>query len=137
MRCLVKNHGLTLVEVMVVLVILSLAALGVGVGLQASVKVPEAVDLSLATAAELNSELDNWRAVAWGPSPWPAVLPYSATDTVGVRSGGQTFTYPRTVTIKTWDPNNVAGNTSPQADFAQVQITINGQVATMYLTKPL
>ena len=34
-------------------------------------------------------------------------------------------------------PNNVAGNSSPQADFVQVQITINGQVATIYLTKPL
>ena len=81
--------------------------------------------------------MDYWRAVAWGGSPWPAALPSNVTDTVTMSIGGQSFTYNRTTAIQTWDPNNVATNTSPQSDFARIQITINGQVLTAYLTNPL
>jgi hypothetical protein len=88
-------------------------------------------------SAELTSELENWRAVAWGSSPWPSALPYSVNDTVTLSIGGQSITYNRTTSIRNWDPNNMASNASPQSDFVQIQITINSQTITAYLTKPI
>ena len=125
-----------MLEAMVVLVVLSIVGVGVGVGLQSATRVPEANDKVLALSAELTSEMENWKANAWTGSTWPSTLPYSKTDTVTIKCGGQSLTYNRTVTIKNWDPNNITSNSSPQTDFCQVQITINGQTVAFYLTRP-
>jgi type II secretory pathway pseudopilin PulG len=129
--------GFTLIEALVLMVVVSIVAVGVGVGLQSSARIPETTDRALAISAELNSELENWRTVAWGNSPWPASMPYNYSDTVTLNIGGQSLSFPRTVAIAQWDPNNLATNTTPQADFVQVKVTINGQTAISYLTKPI
>jgi hypothetical protein len=121
---------------MVMLVILSIVAVGVAVGLQSAVGIPEGSDRISAVSAELSSELENWRAVAFGGSPWPSVLPSTVNDTVTLSIGGRSMTYSRTTKIQNWDPNNIAANASPQADFVQVQITIGSQTSLAYLTKP-
>ena len=137
MRQAHRHSGLTLLEAMVVMVVLSVVAVGVAVGLQSLVRVPVANDRVLAISTELNSEVENWRAVSWGVSPWPSTLPYNATDTVNITIGGRAMTYNRTVSIQTWDPNNPTSNLSPQSDFARVQITIDAQTATFFLSKPI
>jgi type II secretory pathway pseudopilin PulG len=127
----------TLIEAMVLLVIMSIVAVAAAVGLQSAVRLPEATDRTLAVSAELNSEMEYWRSLAFGNSPWPSTLPYSATDTVTLSIGGQSLTFNRTTTIQKWDPNNLTANSTPQPDFVQVQITINGQTSTCYLSKLL
>jgi hypothetical protein len=131
------ERGLTLIEALVLMVVVSVVAVGVGVGLQSSARMPEATDRALGISAELNSEMENWRVHAFGGSPWPTSLPYNYSDNVTLSIGGQSLTFPRSVSIQKWDPNNMTTNASPQADFAQVKITINGQVAVSYLTKPI
>ncbi|HEY4330349.1 MAG TPA: hypothetical protein VGN88_11480, partial [Phycisphaerae bacterium] len=81
----------------------------------------------------LLSEAENWRAVAFGASVWPATLPYSVSDTVTISIGGKNRTFSRTTTIALWDPANIAANTAPQTNFVRVQITIDGQVLTIYV----
>ena len=130
-------RGFTLIETMLMLVVLSIVGVAVGVGLQAAVRVPPANDRALAVMAELNSEMDYWRAVSFGSAPWPAAYPYSKNDTVTLSYGGRQATVNRSVTIKLWDPNNLTSNATPQNDFVQVQITIDGKTLTFYLTGPL
>jgi prepilin-type N-terminal cleavage/methylation domain-containing protein len=135
-----SRHALSafsLMEVMVALMVLSIVGVAVGVGMQSAVHTPEANDLSLALSTELTSEMEAWRAVAFGPAPWPTSFPYTFTDTVPLNVGGRQLTCPRTTTITLWDPNNLATNTTPQTDFAQISITINSQTVTAYLTKSL
>jgi len=122
---------------MMLLVIMSIVAVAAAVGLQSATRVPENTDRTLAISSELNSEMEYWRSLAFGSSPWPSSLPYSATDTVTLGIGGQSLTYNRTTSIQKWDPSNLAVNTTPQPDFVQVQITINGQSLTCYMSKPL
>jgi len=132
-----RPRGFTLVEAIVLMVVLSIVAVGAAVGLQSASHVPEATDRALAISSELNSEIENWRAVAFGNSPWPASLPYNVTDTVTLSIGGQSQTYNRTTSIQDWDPNNLSSNASPQPDFVQVRVTINGQSLVCYLSKPI
>jgi type II secretory pathway pseudopilin PulG len=127
----------TLVEAMVLLVIMSIVAVAAAVGLQSAVHVPEITDRTLAISSELNSEMEYWRSLAFGTSPWPSSLPSSTTDTVPLSIGGQNLTYSRTTNIQNWDPNNLAANTTPQPDFVRIQITINGQTLTCFLSKLL
>ena len=129
--------GLTLIESMMLLTILSIVGVGVAVGLQSLSNVPQATDRTAAISTELTSEMDYLRAVAWGGSPWPAALPSNVTDTVTLNIGGKSLTYNRITNIQNWDPNNIASNAGPQSDFVRIQITINGQVLTAYLTNPL
>jgi type II secretory pathway pseudopilin PulG len=130
-------RAFTLIEAMVLLVIMSIVAVAAAVGLQSATHVPDATDHTLAISSELNSEMEYWRSIAFGISPWPSSLPYSTTDTVTLSIGGQNSTYSRTTSIQNWDPNNLATNNTPQADFVQVQITISGQTLTCYLSKLL
>jgi len=129
-------RGFTLIESLVIIVILSIVGVGVGVGLQSSTKLPEATDRALALSAELNSELEAWKAVAWTSSTWPTILPYSKNDTVTINVDSQAITYPRTISIAKWDPNNLSTNTSPQTNFVQVSVTVNGETLLCYLTNP-
>jgi type II secretory pathway pseudopilin PulG len=128
-------RGLTLLECMILLTILSIVGLGVGLALQASSNVPVATDRAGAISTELASEMDYWRALAWGGPPWPTTLPSNVADTVTMSVGGRSFTYNRTTNIQNWDPTNIAGNASPQSDFVRIQLTINGQVLTAYLAR--
>jgi prepilin-type N-terminal cleavage/methylation domain-containing protein len=136
MRRSPANSAFTLVESMVTMVVLSIAALVVPVALQTLAHTPSSNDKVLAISAELVSELETWRAEAWGPSPWPSGLPYNSSDTVNIQVGGQTVTYSRSVSIQTWDPNNLTSNNSPQADFARIQITIGGMTASAFTCRP-
>lgn len=137
MPCTARKSGFTLIEAMLLLVVTSIVGVAVGIGLQSISRVPKATDRALAVSAELLSEMENWRAVAFGAAPWPASLPYTKTDTVTLSIGGQSVTYNRTVSIQNWDPNNLASNSSPQTDFARVQLTINSVSLTTFLTKPI
>ena len=130
-------RAFTLIEAVILMVIMSIVAVGAGIGLQSAVRVPEATERALAVSSELTSEIEGWRAVAFGNAPWPSALPYSANDTVTLSIAGQSTTYNRTTSIQKWDPNNLSTNASPQADFVQVQVTINGQSLVCYLSKPL
>lgn len=130
-----SRRGLTLIEATLMIVVVSIVCVGVAAGLQSISAAPEINDRAQAISAELNSELDNWRAVAFTGSTWPS-LPYTSTGTVALSIGGQNLTYTRTTTIKKWDPNNIASNASPQTDFVQVNITINSQSVTAYITSP-
>jgi len=130
------KFGFTLIEALILMVLVSIVAVGVGVGLQSTAHFAEANDTALALSAELNGEAEYWRATAWTTAAWPATLPYSVNDTVKVSVGGQTPTYNRSTTIQNWDPNNMTTNATPQADFVQVQITVNNRIVTFYLTKP-
>ena len=132
-----RSRAFTLIEVMFLMVILSIVAIAAAVGLQSSARLPEATDRVLAVSSELNSEIDSWRSVAFGSSPWPASLPYSLTDTVTLNIGGQAVTCNRTTSIQNWDPTNISTNSSPQSDFVRVQVTINGQTLTCFLNKPI
>jgi type II secretory pathway pseudopilin PulG len=134
---ILRRSGFTLIEAIVLMVVLSIVAVGAAVGLQSAVHVPEATDRTLAISSELNSKIENWRSVAFGNSPWPASMPYNTTDTVTLSVGGQSLTYSRTTTIQNWDPNNVVTNLSPQPDFVQVKVTINGQSLACFLSKPI
>ena len=136
MRPPAGRSGFTLIESMLALVVLAVAALVVPVALQTLAHTPAANDSVLAVSAELASEIETWRAEDWGPAPWPATLPYSATDTVTIKFGGGSATLARTVSIKNWDPNNLITNSSPQADFARIQVTIGAQTATAFTTRP-
>ncbi len=126
----------TIIEAVVLMVILSIVGVGVGVGLQSATRVPELNDRALAVSAELASEMDTWRANAWTGSTWPASLPSTTNDTVTLSIGGQSKTFNRTVSIQTWDPNNLASNSFPQANFAKVTITINSQTIFAFFTNP-
>jgi hypothetical protein len=129
--------ALTLIEAILLLTTMSVVAVGVAVGFQATADVPPQSDQSGAISIELASEMDYWRAVAWGGSPWPGSLPSTVNDTVTLGIGGRSVTCNRVTTIQRWDPSNIAGNSSPQSDFVRVQITINSQALTAYLTNPL
>jgi type II secretory pathway pseudopilin PulG len=136
-RLVARARGFTLLEAMVLMVILSIVSLGVGVGLQASIKAPETTDRALAISEELISELDTYRSQASLTSNWIFPSPYTINDTVTIKVGGQSFTYPRVTVIQTWDPNNLTTNTSPKTDFAQVKITINNsQTAFIFVSRP-
>jgi type II secretory pathway pseudopilin PulG len=137
MRRCPRTAGFTLVEVTLTLVVLTVAGIAVPVALQSLALVPAANDRTLAVSAEISTELEQWRAVAWGSSPWPASLPYNVTNTVAVKIGGQSVTLNRVIRIQNWDPNNLSGNTSPQSDFACVQVTVDNQTGVAYLTKLL
>lgn len=130
-------RGLTLVEAVLLLTIISVAAVAAGVGLQAASDTPLRSDRTGAISAELTSEMESWRAVAWGGSPWPASLPSTVNDTVTLHIAGRSITCNRTTAMQRWDPNAITSNSSPQSDFVRIQITINGQVLTAYLTNPL
>ena len=127
----------TLIEALILLVVLSIVAVGAAVGLQSTVKVPAQTDRVLAVSAELTSEIENWRALAFANAPWPAVLPYSVNDTVTLSIGGRQVGCSRTTNIQKWDPNNLGSNTSPQNDFVRVQVVIDGQSLECYLSKSL
>ncbi|MEI8194964.1 MAG: hypothetical protein WCI73_03550, partial [Phycisphaerae bacterium] len=131
------KRAFTLIEVLILLTVFAIIGVGVGVGLQSISQVPRANSRMLGVAAELNSEADYWKALAWGNAPWPASLPYNATDTVTIKIGGQNVTLNRTVSIQIWDPNNLATNSSPKTDFARVLITIDAQSIAFFTTKPL
>jgi len=131
------GRGFTLLEALLLLSIFSVAALGVSVGLQTAVDTSVTADRTLAVTTELTSEADNWRGVAFGGAPWPASLPYSLTDTVTLSLGGVNRTFSRVTTIANWDPNNIGSNASPQSNFVQIQITIDGRTLTFYLCNPL
>jgi prepilin-type N-terminal cleavage/methylation domain-containing protein len=133
----VRGGGFTLIEAMIVLVVLSIVAVGAAVGLQSTVKVPVQTDRTLVVSSELTSELENWRAAAFGNSPWPTTLPYSNSDTVTLSISGRQVTCSRTTSIQKWDPNNLTSNTAPQDDFVRVQVVIDGQSMECYLSKPL
>ncbi len=132
-----SDSGFSLLEVMVVLVVLSIVGVGVSVGMQTAVATPEVTDRALAISTELTSEMENWRAVSFGGAPWPSTLPYSVSNNIQLKVGGQRIVYGRTTSIAQWDPNNLASNASPQADFVRIQITINGQSMILFLTKPV
>jgi Tfp pilus assembly protein PilV len=135
-RTSLSRRGLSLIEATVMMVVLSIVSVGVGVGLQSATRAPEGSDRFAAVSAELTSEMENWRAVAWGASPWPATFPYTASGTVTLRIAGQNVTYNRTTSISYWDPNNLSGDTAPKTDFVRIQITIGSQSSTTYLTSP-
>ena len=136
MRRSIPTRAFTLIESMVTMVILGIAALVVPVALQGLAHTPPSNDTVLAVSAELVSEMENWRDLAWGSAPWPATLPYSSSDTVTISIGGRNATFSRSVSIQIWDPNNLPGNASPQADFARIQITIGTQTATIFTCRP-
>ena len=129
-------RAFTLIESMVAMVILGIAALVVPVALQTLTRTPSANDSVLTVSAELVSEMEYWHELAWGNSPWPATLPYSSSDTVTLSIGGRSQTFSRSVSIQIWDPTNLAGNASPQTDFARIQITIGGQTITTFTCRP-
>ncbi len=62
-------RGLTLLEMLVVLVVFSIVSVGVGTGLQSALRTPEANDQALAVSAELTTEIETWRAQAFGAAP--------------------------------------------------------------------
>ena len=128
-----KNlRALTLIETILMLVILSIVGVAAGVGLQAAARVPAANDRALAVQAELNSEMDYWRAVSFGPAPWPAAYPYSKTDTVTLSYGGRTAAVSRTVTIKLWDPNSVATNATAGKIYSGSDIKADEKMITHF-----
>ncbi len=129
-----RRRGLTLIEASLMIVVVSIVCVAVAAGLQSVSAAPEINDRAQAISSELNSELENWRAVAFGASPWPSTLPYTSTDTVTLSIGGQQLKYARTTSIQKWDPNNLATNASPQTDFVQVKVTINSQSLAAYIT---
>jgi len=129
------RRGMTLIEASMMIVVVSIVCVGVAAGLQSISKAPEINDRAQAISAELNSELENWRAIAYTGPGWPS-LPYSSTDTVTLAIGGQSLSYARTTTIQKWDPNNLVTNASPQTDFVQVKVTINSQTLAAYITNP-
>ena len=131
------RRGLTLIEAMVVMVILSIVGVAVAVGLQSVSRIPTNNDRMLSVYAEIASEIDTWRANAFGPSPWPASLPYSVSDTVTISIGGQSKTFTRTTSIQTWTPASFTTNSSPQPDFVRILITIDGQTGTLFLSSPI
>jgi prepilin-type N-terminal cleavage/methylation domain-containing protein len=136
MRRPIPTRAFTLIESMVAMVILGIAALVVPVALQTLAHTPSSNDNVLAVSAELVSEMEYWRDLAWGSSPWPTTLPYSSSDTVTLSIGGRSVTFSRSVSIQTWDPTNLAGNVSPQTDFARIQIIIGGQTLTAFTCRP-
>jgi hypothetical protein len=125
-----------LIESILLTLILGIVGVGVGTGMQSAFDFPEATERAVAISTELKSEGENWRAVAFGASPWPSSLPYNSTDTVTLSIAGQSTTYSRTTSIQNWDPNNLVSNASPQTDFVRVQITINGVAYVIFLTSP-
>jgi len=131
-----RRRGLTMIEALLMMVILGIVAVGVGTGMQSAFMLPKGTERAVAISTELRSEAENWRAVAFKGSTWPGSLPYSLTDTVTISIQGQNTTLNRTTSIQNWDPNNLSSNTSPQADFVRIQITIDGNVYVIYLTNP-
>ena len=136
MRRPIPTHAFTLIESLVTMVILGVVVLIVPVALQTLTHTPSSNDQALAVSAELVSELEYWHDLAWGNSPWPTSLPYSSSDTVTLSVGGRSVTLSRSVSIQIWDPNNLTGDVSPQADFARIRITIAGQTITAFTCRP-
>ncbi len=128
-----RRRAFTLLEALVLLTVFTIVAIGVSVGLQAAADTTAATDRALAISTELISEAEAWRAIAFTGAAWPASVPYTLTDTVTMSIGGGNRTFNRTTTIKNWDPANLTTNASPQSNFVQLQITIDGQTLTVYL----
>jgi hypothetical protein len=130
-----RPRGLTLLESMLMLTVLAVIAVATGVGLQAASKVPSANDKILIIDAELNSEMDYWKAWSFASTaPWPTTFPYTKNDNVTLTINGKATSLARSLTISRWDPNDITNNSSPQNDFVKVVITIDGQSITFYMS---
>lgn len=119
------HRGITLIEAILMVVVLGIVSLGFGIALQSSVKIPSGVETRLATHTFLVEKLEDLMSQDFSILAANSGL----SDTVTVN--GRTLA--RTVSVAQIDGD---GNGSPDSDFLEVTVAINGQALKMRVTKP-